>query len=353
MSAYIERLIRIYNRLRRGPVTIYIISVWAKNAGIDVGERQLYRDLNTLLNLKFTEGENVVEYTGEKNQKTWKLEYESTSEQISQFDINSFFLFKNFVPNSIQQHRKESLEKFEKILYKSFSQNKYERQAEAAELYLRKSNWWDISYGEIEHKQIEDLLWALQNKRAIIVLSDEINSSVIDLKKYPLPVKLWPMEMIFHSGRVFITGLHATAKKLLVYSLYDNFKIELTDEVFNRTKHLKSYREQIDSRLTIEENKEDKIYNIKLEFSHGYGLAMQKVFIHNTAKWKELKNGNYMLEMKCGISRSLIGFIGHSLDQVKVHQPKVLRDLVIKKFRDTLDVYNGKDIDEEKANHDY
>ena len=70
MSLRLQRLIRTYNRLRRGPVTIEIISKWAKTAGINVSDRQLYRDLNTLTSLRIAEGENVVEFVDEKNRKT-------------------------------------------------------------------------------------------------------------------------------------------------------------------------------------------------------------------------------------------------------------------------------------------
>lgn len=127
MSVRLERQIRIYNRLRTGPVTITLISKWAKKAGIDISERQLYRDLNSLPHLQIAKGENVVEFIDEKNKKTWKLEYEESVDPITPYDINSFFLFKNFVPTSIQQHRKDSLEKFEQILYKNFSKSNYQK----------------------------------------------------------------------------------------------------------------------------------------------------------------------------------------------------------------------------------
>ena len=118
MAARLERLIRIYNRLRRGPVTIEMISNWAQTAGIKVSDRQLYRDLNELQRLQIAEGENVVEFVDEKNRKTWKLEYEEEpGEKISPFDINSFFLLKNFAPYAILEHRKSSIEKFEKMKF--------------------------------------------------------------------------------------------------------------------------------------------------------------------------------------------------------------------------------------------
>src|SRR5665647_499250 len=147
MSNNLERLIRIYNRLRRGPVTIEIISKWAEMADIKISTRQLYRDLNSLQHLKIAENENVVEFVDEKNRKTWKLEYDGISEVITEHDIDSFFLFNNFVPASIQHHRKESIEKFQKILYRNLSKNKYQQQPEAGELYLRKTNFYDSLYG--------------------------------------------------------------------------------------------------------------------------------------------------------------------------------------------------------------
>src|SRR5690349_15909273 len=106
MSVRIERLIRIYNSMRRGPVTIDIISQWAKSAGIHLSDRQLYRDLNTLKNLHFAEGENVEEYTDERNRKTWKLEYDEGTEKLTQYDINSFFLLKSFAPYTVYEQRK-------------------------------------------------------------------------------------------------------------------------------------------------------------------------------------------------------------------------------------------------------
>ncbi len=353
MSAAIERLIRIYNRLRRGPVTIEIISKWVNDAGINVSKRQLYRDLDNLKDLKFAEGENVVEFIGEKNRKTWKLEYDASVDAINQYDINSFFLFKNFVPGSIQQHRQKSLEKFEQILYKNFSNNKYQQQAEANDLYLRKTNYWNIIYSETEHKHLDDLLWALQNKRAIQITANQVNSSNINFDKYPFPLQFWPVEMLFHHGQVYVAGLAATTGELLIYLVNEHLEFELTNDVFNRRKYYKKYKDQADIRFGITQPIDDKVYNIEIEFSEGYGLAAQKNFLHHTATWKKLKNGNYMLEMKCCITRELIGFLGFSLDKVKVHQPETLKDLIIKKYKDSLNLYEGEEVSEERANADY
>lgn len=164
-----------------GPVTIEIISKWSKSAGINVSIRQLYRDLNTLQNLRIAEAENVVEFVDEKKRKTWKLEYNAEAEKVTQFDINSFFLLKNFAPYTICEQRKESIEKFERILYRQLSHSKYQHSIEAAELFMRRTNYMENMYGEIEHREIEDLIWALQNKRTIIIENDTLNTANLHL----------------------------------------------------------------------------------------------------------------------------------------------------------------------------
>lgn len=72
MAGRIKRLIRIYNRIRRGPVTIELISKWCSDAGIIVSNRQLYRDLNDIARYLKFEKEELIVFEDEKNRKVWK-----------------------------------------------------------------------------------------------------------------------------------------------------------------------------------------------------------------------------------------------------------------------------------------
>lgn len=354
MSAHLERLIRIYNRLRRGPVTIDIISKWVQNAGISVSDRQLYRDLHQLVNLKIAEGENVVEYIDEKNRKTWKLEYDEASEKITQYDINSFFLLKNFAPFAILEQRKSSIEKFEKIIYRKSSKNSYQKLIEAGELYMRRTNFFDQMYGAIEHEQIEDLVWALHNKRIVIIESITINPANIHFDGHKLPIKLYPLEMIFHRGRALISGICCDDNKVMTFAIDPDFKFSLTNETFNRKKIQGDYYQKIESLFGISDPLDEKVYDIEVEFTAGYGRSWMNYFWHRSQKWQRLDSGNYMLHLRCSIGRELIGFLAYGLDKTKVHRPKVLKDLMLKKLQRTASI-NLLDlpIDEETANKDY
>ncbi len=353
MAAHLERIIRIYNRLRRGPVTIDVLIKWATNAGIEVGVRQLYRDINQLKTLQIAEGENVVEFTDEKNRKTWKLEYKAEAGKLTPYDINSFFLLKNFAPFAVVEERKASIEKIEKIFYKNFSNNEYEKYVQANELFLRHSNYNENKYGPFEHKQIEDLIWALHNSRIIIIEQDFINSANNKIIDSDFPIVFRPMELVFHRGRIAISGINKK-EKLLTFSIDKNFVFTLTNEQFNRKKYLNAYTEKSKEIFGISDPLNNRIYNIKLEFTDSYGASMKSFYWHHTEKWNLLKNGNYMLHLQCGIGRELVGFIATGLDKIKIHLPKILKDLMIKKFKQSS-LINEKNlgVNEQLANEDY
>lgn len=350
MSAHLERLIRIYNRLRRGPVTIEIISKWATQAGIDVSDRQLYRDLEHIKSIALIDGEIVKEYINEKNKKTWKLEYKEKLEKISAYDINSFFMLKNFAPLPVLNERKASIEKFEKIIYKSFSQNNYQQYIQANELFMRKTNFHENMYGSNEHEKIEDLIWCLQNNRVIVIEEDLINAANIDVSKSSFPLAMYPVELVFHRGRVHLSGFSKT-RQFLLFAIDKDFHFTLTNEIFNRKKLLDEYENHFQKLFGISKPINDKVYNVKLEFTKSYAESLKHFHWHHTQSWEQLKNGHYLLCFQSSIGRELVGFIARGLAMIKVRQPKILKDLVLKKLKDTVDLYEKKlEMDGERAN---
>lgn len=352
MSAHLQRLVRIYNRLSRGPVTIEILSKWAESAGLSVSDRQLYRDLQQLASLVIAEA-RVIEYSDEKNRKTWKLECNESSENITQYDINSFFLLKNFAPYAVLEQRKSSIEKFEKILYKQLSRNKYQQYIQAYELYLRRTNYMENMYTEIEHQQIEDLIWAAHNNRIIVIDSDLLNVANNHLPEDAFPLTVYPMELVFHRGRVHIGGFAPKYQKVVIYALDKDLKFHLTNESFSRKKITKVYTEKTKPLFGISDFK-DKVFHVKLEFTRGFAESFKSFFWHESEEWTLMKNGNYMLHLRCGIGRELVGFIALGLDKIKIHQPKKLRDLMIEKYQQSA-LVNEKNlpINEETANSSY
>src|ERR1700709_17407 len=94
-------LLRIYNRLRQSPVTLDVLFQWAERQGIKISRRSLYRYLDDLEQTVHFQGEKLLVYEGEKNKKVWKIEFDKSSGSLSQFDINTYYFIRNFIPSSL------------------------------------------------------------------------------------------------------------------------------------------------------------------------------------------------------------------------------------------------------------
>ena len=121
MSEKSKRLMMIYTRLKSGPITIEMLSAWAQKNDVQISTRTFYRDLCDLENSFIPRNEKLVVTMGEKNRKTWKIEYVNQEEPLTEFDLNSYILFQNFLPLSVISSRKNSLEKLRSLFYHKYS----------------------------------------------------------------------------------------------------------------------------------------------------------------------------------------------------------------------------------------
>ena len=218
MANRIERIFRIYNRLKRGPVTIEILKKWAKDVGIVISERQLYRDLDTITNYLQFEKESLVIIEGEKNKKLWKLEFAKTSENISVWDINSYYLLKYFAPDTISSARSESFIKIESLIYQSFSKSKFEINNTANNLLFDSTHFFEYSHTKEEHLILEDIIWAIQNQRKIIISKNNHESTCLQ-RRYVFPLKVNPLYLILHRGAIYVSFFEESHKEYFILAL--------------------------------------------------------------------------------------------------------------------------------------
>lgn len=73
MSEKAKRLMMIYSRLKSSPVTIEMLSSWAKKNDVQISSRTFYRDLYDLENSIIPPNEKLVVAVGEKTEKPGRL----------------------------------------------------------------------------------------------------------------------------------------------------------------------------------------------------------------------------------------------------------------------------------------
>lgn len=336
-----NRLLKIYSLLKRGPVTIETIKQWARNNNINISERTFYRDLNDLEDLLLLEDEKIVVKVGEKNKKVWKIEYAHSSEELNEYDINSYLLFKSFLPLPVLLSRKKSLEKIENLFYTANSKSKFENFVTVADSQIISSHFFEGTKASFENI-LDDVIWSIQNKREIRVF--EISHDYTSISpKVKFPTYFLPLQLLYHRGIVHLAGLLKSDNKLLIIALEQLTSYKLTNNMFESAALLERLDTEMRKRFGITENKDDHLYDIEIEFSKITGAYIRNQFWHPTQDFEILESGNIILKMKCGINRELVGWIFQWMSNAKVRQPQVLKDMVLTKMEELLHSYKAEE----------
>ncbi|MCW3075223.1 MAG: hypothetical protein JWP69_2292 [Flaviaesturariibacter sp.] len=341
MADKASRLLRIYSRLRRSPVTIEIIKDWAMRSSIDVSERQLYRDLKEIEASINLEGEKVIVFEGEKNRKTWKIEFQDSKDAISLFDINTFYLLKNFAPLTLVHARENALLKFESLLYRQMSHSPYEKNSLANLEGIKSSHFYETPYQNMQHQLLEDCIWAIQNQRKFILNQIAFDHTSLGAA-IKFPILFLPLRILYHRGCIHLCGLEEATKKLMILALEQIIQYETTNDMFDASLFIENMEVQLGNRFGVTENMENRVYAIQIEFSKLTGDFVKNHFWHHSQQFDELENGNWIMNLHCGINRELVGWIFQWMSNAKVHQPLVLKELVENRLRDTLQLYTGE-----------
>lgn len=341
MSAKSHRLLQIYALLKHRPVTIEYLKWWAIKNNIQISERTFYRDLTVLENSVLTEGEHIIVSTGEKNKKTWKIEYRG-DDKLTVFDINSYLLFRNFLFRHLVESRIDSLHRIEEIFYKTYSKSRFEDFASYSENQLQSTRFGEFHGEERYSKSLEDILWAIRNHREIEIIKSDFDITSIS-KSVMLPMKFLPMKLVYHRGVVHLGGYEKTQKKLIILALFQISEYKLTNTAFKNEKLLKDFDTEMLSRFGITENRDSETYDIELEFSELTGNFVKTEFWHATQKFAQKKNGNFTMTMHCGINRELVGWIFMWMTNIRVINPPILKEIVLNKYLEVIsDVENEK-----------
>jgi hypothetical protein len=338
MSDRTSRLFRIYNRLKRSPVTIDILKKWAKSVEIEISDRQLYRDLEELSSFTCFEGEQIIIYEDEKNRKSWKIEYDKKGAALSQFDINSYYLFQNFLPTPIKKSRQHSFDKFEALLYREFSNSPYEKTVEANHLTFIQSSFYEYPYDLENHEKLENFIWLINQQRKVVI-NDVVADNTCLPKSFATPITLMPICLLYHRGVIHVCMFdeHVTLFILGIEQI-ENYK--LTNDQFDRSAYQDQLDEKLGWRFGVTENIDSSLYDISLHFPKETGHFVKNHFWHPTQSFHHNSDGSLTLNMHCGINRELIGWILMWIKDIKVLEPVILVNLVKHAVVDINNLYN-------------
>lgn len=338
MSEKSERLLKIYSLLKRGPVSVEILKHWASKNNIQISERTFYRDLNDLETSLVLPGEKLVVSIGEKNKKVWKIEYQTAEDPLNDFDINSYLLFKNFLPLPVISARKSSINKILSLFYGAYSKSKFENFVELAELQIEGTHFYEALDIKDYQKILDDALWSIQHKREMILNEFTYDyTSVAAHVKFPFV--FLPLQLLYHRGVVHVSGFIKGEADLVILALEQFKSYKLTNQMFDNKALLAQMEQEMLKRFGITENVNNQIYDIEIEFTELTGEFVKNQFWHPTQQFIIQPNGNYLMKLHCGVNRELVGWIFQWMSNVKVKEPFLLKEMVLNKYLDILEMY--------------
>ena len=333
-----SNILRIYNRLRQSPVTLDVLHDWTKRTGMNVSRRTLYRYLDDLAESIAFPGEKIVVIEGENNKKVWKIEFEKSATSLNQFDINSYYFLRNFVPQSLSAPREQSLQKLDQLVYATASKSRFEINVDANQMGFIRTDYIDALYNEQDHIFLEDIIWAIQQHRKISI--ENIN---FDIKYFPegfaAKMMVFPLRLIYHFGMIYVGVFSPDVNRIIILPFNDIVKSSVTNDVFNPAAYYPLLDAYLANTFGITPNINDEIYDISLEFAGFTGQYIRQMNWHASQRFEEKKDGNLLLHLRCGLNRELLGFVLYFLHNVRVLQPLKLRDMVTERIKMIQDIY--------------
>lgn len=338
MSQRSTRLLLIYSRLKAGPVTIELLQQWAQKYDIQISARTFYRDLLTLENSLILPDEKLVVSVGEKNRKIWKLEYEDSEDPLTEFDVNSYMLFKNFLPLPLVDSRQVSMHKMIRLFYRNFSKSHFEKFTSVGDTQMRATHFGEgRSFGEYG-ETLDDCIWSIQNKRELEL--HKLSAHFMPLtENVKFPLRFLPIQLLYHRGTVQLSGFIKDLKTILILPMNQIESYKLTNEQFDARDLIDKLETELAARFGISPNVNSETYDIVLEFAEYTGNYVKSQCWHPTQKFEQLPSGNHIMRLHCGVNRELLSWIFMWTSNVKVHQPDVLAELVLQKYRDAAALY--------------
>jgi predicted DNA-binding transcriptional regulator YafY len=327
----LERVKFIYKLLEQSPYTIVEIHKLLLQKNIEIGARQIYHDIQQMQAHFFKGEETIVHSVGQFNRKTFRLLKPSKEIELTQRDITTFQLIRPAAPRIIQVGRKESMDKF-RTVYKDVIKKNSTFYAFMTEAQNLKSNFYEALYEEPYHQLLDDMIWSIANYKIIqIHIVDGDATSLPHKVQFPLQLK--PILLIYHRGSHFIGGYDVVSGIFITIDTAQVKEYQLTKKTFPFKKLLHQAQLEIEKRFGISNNIDDTLYDIELEFTSLTGAFIKNYHWQTHQVFSKMSNGNWRLNMHCGINRELLGWLFQWMSNVKIHKPKKLIDLYLEQMQ--------------------
>ena len=323
----------IYNFLKLNTATVNDVIQHLQNVNISRSDRQVKRDLKDVKEFFLNDNEEM-EILKVNRAYEYKIIHKNKTQNLSQKTVNTLSLALAASPNILLENRTSEIDYLQNLVKTEIGKSEKLSKFNNIRTQLINTNFYEIKKETLFDKNIDLIIEAIALHK-IIKIIELINDYSVDNSKQTVnKIMFLPIKIIYHRGAFWVAGFAKTnIKEIAIFEISQLKKVEIQNESFIKEIFIEKLENELANRFGITKNIDDKIYDIKLEFTNITGSLVQKYTWHHSQKFN-LIGGNHFMTLRCGINRELMGWIFQWMYNVRIIEPQILID----KFDETLNL---------------
>lgn len=172
------------------------------------------------------------------------------------------------------------------------------------------------------------------NQRSAIIIRLIKNDLTGDNSNFEFePFIFYPISIINHRNIKYIGGWNPQKKQIQIFGINQISEFSIEDKKFKLNKIKQKFHEEFDKRFGVTKNIDENVYEIKIELSKVLANFIKSHYWHKTQKII-IKDNKTFLFLKCGINRELLGWLFQWMYNIRVIEPKILKDYYEKTIKE-------------------
>lgn len=200
-------------------------------------------------------------------------------------------------------------------------------------VYIDSSRFYYQNLDSKKIKALEKIETGIYQRKSLEIelVKDDETGHNLDLDAAKLIV--CPIKLILHRASYYLACLNCKTEAVEVYGIRQLGQINLSKSFSDFQDMRRLVDQELDKRFGVTKNIDDQVYDIEIEFASSTGRFIEDHFWHSSQKITKT-NGTYLMSMRCGINRELMGWLFIWMYNARIKQPPLLKELYKKALKE-------------------
>lgn len=176
------------------------------------------------------------------------------------------------------------------------------------------------------HLEKMELIKTAIKESKTILISNLINDETGDNYNFTtINISFIPLKIINHRDTYYVGGFNSNKKCIQIFGINQLEKVIIEKNCKNQLGLIEKLNIELCNRFGVTKNINSETYTIKIEISSVLAGFIKNHYWHKSQKFYK-KGGNTLMVLNCGINRELLGWLFQWMYNIRVIEPKILKD---------------------------